>query len=84
MEKTKWIIWSIEHDGWWKTSNNGYTNEIKGAGIYSYEGALNIVDGANYHMTLPKRPKFDKDLNTPYEAMILVTPELEGLIDDKK
>lgn len=78
MEDTKWIIWSIEHGAWWRPESKGYTTHLSGAGVYSYKKALDIVAGANYCLTLekPKR-KFEKALETPQEAMILVTPQLE-------
>ena len=78
METTKWIIWSIEHGCWWRANSQGYCAEFSGAGVYSYEQALEIVTGANYSLTLTKPKKHDRYLNTPHEAMILVTPELEA------
>ena len=60
-KNTKWRIWSIEHNAWWKPKWNGYTKEKSDAGIYEYEEALQIVREAN---------EFTAD--TPKEAMILV------------
>lgn len=82
MPKTKWIIWSIEHGCWWRANSQGYCAELKGAGVYSYERALEIVKGANYSLTLEKPKKHDIYLNTPHEAMILITPELASQIDN--
>ena len=56
---SKWLIWSIEHNGWWKPSYHGYTKLRSEAGIYSYDEALSIVEGANIN---------NKDI--PNEAMI--------------
>lgn len=78
MENTRWIIWSIEHEQWWKGNHNGYTEELEEAGIYTYEAACKIVAGANYLLTLQRQTHylFNKPYNTPKEAMILVTPHL--------
>lgn len=57
----------------------GYTDFLKNAGIYSYEEALRIVEGANYAMVQPDTPDEngeDFKHNTPYEAMVLVTPAI--------
>ena len=77
MENTKWLIWSIEHDAWWRPEKKGYTCVLKEAGVYSYEDACKIVEGANYCLTMPKRARYDKALNIPMEAMILLTFEKE-------
>ncbi len=58
----KWLIWSMEHNAWWKPAGVGYTESRADAGRYSYEDALQIVKLANeYHK------------EKPYEAMILET-----------
>lgn len=57
--KVRWLIWSLEHNGWWKPNNCGYTQSIKEAGRYSYPEAREILQGANYG-------KFD----IPNEAMV--------------
>lgn len=57
-----WLIWSIEHDAWWRPSHRGYTPLRKEAGLYEYEEALQIVKGANITMA-----------NVPNEAMIKAT-----------
>lgn len=81
MENTKWLIWSIEHGGWWCPDRCGYAEGLWSAGVYSYEDALSIVKGANYCLTLEKSNKKDKKLNVPYEAMILLTPEIATRIN---
>jgi hypothetical protein len=76
----QYIIWSIEHDGWWAPNKRGYVEKLANAGLYSYEEAFEIVRGANYCLQLEKPPKFDKYMNTPHEAMIFVTAELRKQI----
>jgi len=60
-ENTLWLIWSNEHRGWWKPRSSGYTNDRDDAGVYTYEEALEIVEGANKYLDR-KKP--------PYEAMV--------------
>jgi hypothetical protein len=69
--KRKWLVWSIEHDGWWRQKHDGYTGLLADAGRFSFEEALEICTPANYSLTLPQPKKFDKYLNTPHEAMVL-------------
>ena len=41
-----YLIWSNEHRGWWLPNSNGYTADIKLAGIYCRDEALDIVRDA--------------------------------------
>jgi len=43
-----WMVWSQEHNGWWRPAKQGYTNEIREAGKYCYEEALDITRSANW------------------------------------
>lgn len=53
-QKTKWLIWSFEHDAWWCSGGKGYTNFFSLAGRFSYSDAVKIVDSANkYCRTKP-------------------------------
>lgn len=54
-----YLIWSIEHDAWWKPASRGYTKKRSEAGQYTYEEAKKIVKNANIGL---------KDI--PNEAMI--------------
>lgn len=78
MDNTKWLIWSIEQERWWKSNQNGYTEELEEAGVYTYDAACRIVMGANYLLTLQRQAHylFNKPYNTPKEAMILVTSQI--------
>lgn len=65
MEDKNWFIWSIEHNAWWGENHRGYVEDIRFAGRYSYEEAMQIVYGANINMR--------QDFNAkPYEAMVHV------------
>ena len=57
--KDEWLVWSIEHNGWWKSNHNGYTQVRSEAGLYGYEGAKNIVKTANQYC-----------IDSPKEAMV--------------
>ena len=47
-QKVYWLIWSNEHDGWWKPNECGYAQKIKEAGRYTYHKARAICRSANY------------------------------------
>ena len=68
--KKKWLIWSIEHNGWWKANSSGYTRLVINAGRYNYEAALQIVTGANYAI-------YNRQGVTPNEAMCLAPEEVQ-------
>ena len=43
----EWLIWSIEHQGWWAANRCGYTRKVQDAGVYSRDAALEIVRHSN-------------------------------------
>jgi hypothetical protein len=43
----EFLIWSFEHDAWWRPEELGYTKKIDEAGTYSWERALEICAYAN-------------------------------------
>lgn len=61
MNTDQWLIWSNEHNGWWRANEAGYTKLRSEAGRYGFERASVIVARANAHLS-------DKD--RPYEAMV--------------
>ena len=42
-----WLIWSKEHQGWWRSAECGYSADVSEAGCYSAEDALRICEKAN-------------------------------------
>lgn len=44
-----YLIWSNEHQLWWKANNRGYTKDIHEAGVYGFHESLEIVGQANKH-----------------------------------
>lgn len=57
-----WLIYSLEHNGWWAPKETGYTPNIEEAGLYKYERACEIVENANKHLSTNVPPN---------EAMIM-------------
>ena len=45
----KVMIFSLEHDAWWKPHSNGYTPDQAQAGLYDEADGEQIVSGANAH-----------------------------------
>ena len=43
MNQEHYMIWSIEHQAWWKPQSIGYTTSVWGAGLYSPEEANKIT-----------------------------------------
>lgn len=41
-----YLIWSNEHGAWWKPRSLGYTQDIRLAGTYDRETAIQVCDGA--------------------------------------
>jgi hypothetical protein len=60
-EVLEYLIWSIEHSGYWKYNNFGYTKYRSEAKRYSFEEALETVKNGN---------RFSKDSETPNEAIV--------------
>lgn len=54
------LIWSIEHGAWWRAEHGGYTEDVKEAGRYSFDEAIDIVN--NPHTREP---------GVPNEAIVL-------------
>lgn len=58
-----WLVWSNEHNAWWRANRAGYTNKLKSAGRYPFADAFSICrNGGN------QRAGSDKDW--PYEVMV--------------
>lgn len=60
MDRYAWLIWSIEHNAWWKAGHNGYTEMREEAGRYSFDAAITIVSQANKY----------RRFTVPNEAMV--------------
>lgn len=49
MNEEMYVIWSYEHNGWWKPGEWGYTHDLREAGRYPEERAKQVISGANSH-----------------------------------
>lgn len=66
----KYLIWSNEHNAWWRAGRAGYTNDKKSAGRYSGEEAAQIIANANIALA-PNQIQDEVlvgDFNLPKEA----------------
>lgn len=77
-ENDYYIVYSFEHNAWWKRNHFGYSRDIKAAGVYSYDEAKNICIKANMlgHPAMPN----DYSRVTINEAMIPITKELASYL----
>lgn len=62
--ENRYLIWSFEHDAWWRPASIGYTKNRTEAGEYSFKEAMKIVLGANIHFSSQDPDKM------PNEAMV--------------
>lgn len=46
MSADKYLVWSNEHQMWWRPGHRGYTRTIEEAGRYSHTEATEIVSRA--------------------------------------
>ncbi len=43
-----WLVWSNEHEAWWRPNSSGYTVHVDNAGRYTHEEAMKIQTEASY------------------------------------
>jgi hypothetical protein len=48
-----YVIWSFEHDAWWRPGRQGYTPMLAEAGHYAEQEAMAIVSQANQYASEP-------------------------------
>ncbi len=46
-DESFWLVWSVEHNAWWKSDESGYTKEVSEAGRYTIAQARFICLRAN-------------------------------------
>lgn len=62
-----WLIWSVEHNAWWRPARQGYTLKYDEAGRYEFAEAIEICKDAGFI-----RSKFTPlGIKVPAETMIL-------------
>lgn len=52
----KFLIWSNEHEGWWRPNRQGYTAHKHQAGFYTFDEAVNICIDANEFQEFGEKP----------------------------
>jgi len=65
-----WLVWSNEHNAYWKPARRGYTKDKDAAGRYSTAAATEICDNAN---------QFIPENRIPNEIMV-PSPELVSFL----
>jgi hypothetical protein len=50
-----WVVWSIEHDAWWRPGERGYTRELLLAGIYTKADAERHARNPENERAMPLR-----------------------------
>lgn len=68
----KYLIWSNEHNSWWRPGSSGYSLTIEGAGRYSLAQALELCNEANSEWAPGSRITPD-ELPIAEEAALLLT-----------
>jgi hypothetical protein len=66
----RWVVWSFEHAGWWRSGGWGYTPDLAEAGHFTEAEALRIEADANRYarvrneqaMPLIDAPTFERVL----------------------
>ena len=46
MSEDTYLVWSNEHQGWWKPGGHGYSRGLRGAGHFTRANALRICRDA--------------------------------------
>ena len=53
MSDAVYVIWSFEHDAWWRPDGYGYTPRLDEAGRYDERTARDIISEANRYDPIP-------------------------------
>lgn len=53
----EFLIWSHEHDAWWKPARRGYTDDVTDAGRYGEAEARGILEKSSYGWRKGSLPK---------------------------
>lgn len=77
-----WLIWSNEHESFWRPNHRGYTYHASAAGRYSFEEAFKICNGANFpsdefgYPTDPENQRTTSGRHLPLHEVMCPSPEL--------
>lgn len=56
LREGKYLIWSNEHNAWWRANSQGYARDIRHAGIYSRGEAVEIARGSRNGWSFERAP----------------------------
>ena len=65
MEQKHWLIYSREHNAWWRPNSAGYTTSIDVAGRYTHSKACTIVVDANARCGSNGEPPYEFKVPDP-------------------
>jgi hypothetical protein len=69
MDEKRYVIWSNEHQAWWRPNSHGYTRWIEDAGRYARDEAVSISNSGD--MSTPEG-------NRECETMLLAPEFMEA------
>lgn len=64
------MVWSFEHDAWWRPDHCGYTNEEEQAGLYPRKEAEEICRKANHNSLNEEIVEIEPDLKKQIRELI--------------
>jgi hypothetical protein len=75
-----WVVWSFEHDGWWRLGGWGYTRDLAQAGHYREAEAREIERDANITGVINEKaiPLTEAQAFERHEAPLVETELVEG------
>lgn len=74
---TEYLIWSNEHEAWWRAGRHGYTRVIQWAGIYDEQEAMQILADCSRGEQTEAHDNFGvyADSTVPREVLVPMTVE---------
>lgn len=69
---TRFLIWSNEHNSWWRPGSMGYTRHVEAAGRYTLEQALQICNGANYGWDMDHLKRIPNEMPIAEDIAVLL------------
>lgn len=73
-----YLVWSNEHNAWWRANSAGYSRSILGAGLYSRDEALSIAATSRDGWRVDRAPD-----ELPV-ALADIPPEIAAALQSKK
>ena len=70
--KKEWLVWSVQHNAWWKHDGWGYTKKYSEAKRFTYKQACAICRTGGFRRSSALT---HRDIRVPNETMILAQEE---------